>query len=56
MFAKVLSICDAYDVMITGRKYSKAKSQEDTFKEIIACSGTQFDKKIADKFIEALKE
>ncbi|KFZ26777.1 MAG: Cyclic di-GMP phosphodiesterase response regulator RpfG [Candidatus Izimaplasma bacterium HR2] len=56
LFAKILNIVDAYDVMITGRKYSKAVSKEEAIKEIIACSGTQFDKKIADKFIMSLKE
>ena len=56
LFAKILGVCDAYDVMITGRKYSKAVSKEEAIKEIIACSGTQFDKKIADKFIMSLKE
>jgi diguanylate cyclase (GGDEF)-like protein len=56
LFAKIVSICDAYDVMISGRKYSKAKSQEDAFKEIIKCSGTQFDEKIALKFMEAVSE
>ncbi len=56
LFAKVLSICDAYDVMITGRKYSIAKTQEAAFKEIRACSGTQFDEVIAKKFIEAVSE
>lgn len=56
LFAKILSVCDAYDVMITGRKYSKAISKEDAIKEIIHCSGTQFDKRVAEKFIMSLKE
>lgn len=56
LFAKIVSICDAYDVMVTGRKYSKIKSQEEAFKEIIRCSGTQFDEEIAKKFIEAVSE
>ncbi len=56
LFAKIVSICDAYDVMITGRKYSKAKTQGDAFKELIKCSGTQFDEEIAKKFMEAVLE
>lgn len=56
LFAKIVAICDAYDVMISGRKYSKPKTQEEAFKEIIKCSGTQFDEEIAKKFIEALSE
>ncbi len=42
--------------MISGRKYSKAMSQEDAIKEIIKYSGTQFDEKIAKVFIEMIKE
>ena len=42
--------------MISGRAYSKAKTQKAAFEEIIRCSGTQFDKEIALKFIEALSE
>lgn len=56
LFAKILAVCDAYDVMITGREYSKAITKEEAIKEIIACSGTQFDKEVADKFIESLNE
>lgn len=56
LFAKIISIVDAYDVMITGRKYSKAISKEAAIQEIRNCSGTQFDKEIADKFIEALNK
>ncbi len=56
LFAKIISIVDAYDVMISGRRYSAAMSKEKAIEEIIACSGTQFDKKIADIFIETLKE
>jgi len=54
LFAKILSICDAYDVMITGKKYCKAISKDEAIQEIRDCSGTQFDKKIADKFIATL--
>ena len=56
LFAKIVSICDAYDVMISGRKYSKALSQKEALEEISRCSGTQFDSKIAKLFIEMIKE
>ena len=56
LFAKILSICDSYDVMITGRKYSKQLSKNEAIDEIIRCRGTQFDESISDIFIEILKE
>ncbi|MBN2605171.1 MAG: diguanylate cyclase, partial [Bacilli bacterium] len=56
LFAKVIAICDAYDVMISGRKYSKAMSIEAALEEIILHSGTQFDEKIATVFVQMIQE
>lgn len=56
LFAKVLSVVDAYDVMVTGRKYSKKKSKLEAITEIKRCTGTQFDETVADSFITVLDE
>ncbi|MBU1020410.1 MAG: diguanylate cyclase, partial [Firmicutes bacterium] len=56
LFAKIISVCDAYDVMITGRKYSKAMTVEAALEEIIQCTGTQFDEKVSSVFIEMIQE
>ena len=45
------SIVDAYDVMINGRTYKKAVIKKEAIKELKKCSGTQFDPKLADIFI-----
>lgn len=53
LFARVISIVDTYDAMTNDRVYRKAISHEDTIKEILSCSGTQFDPEIVKAFIKA---
>ncbi len=56
LFARIIAICDAYDVMKHGRIYSKTKTTKEITEEIYRCSGTQFDPNISSKFIELLLE
>jgi len=53
LFARVISIVDTYDAMTNDRVYRKAISHEDSIKEILSCSGTQFDPKVVKAFIKA---
>ena len=41
--ARIMSIADAYDSITSERPYRKASSHRRAVKEIISCSGTQFD-------------
>jgi len=52
LFARVISIVDTYDAMTNDRVYRKAISHEDSMKEILSCSGTQFDPNIVKAFIK----
>lgn len=57
LLARIINVCDSYDVMTNTRVYNKkAKSKEDAIKELRRCSGTQFDPKIVDIFINILLE
>lgn len=56
LLSRIISVVDAYDAMINNRSYRKAKTVEEAKEEIIRCSGTQFDPKIASTFIEMLNE
>ena len=56
LYARIISIADAYDTMISGRVYQKGVSKEDAIKELERCSGTQFDPYLVSLFIEYLKE
>ena len=49
--SRIISIVDAYDVMTTGRAYKKAVTKKEAIKELKKCSGTQFDPKLVDIFI-----
>lgn len=57
LIARIVSVLDAYDAMTHDRHYRKAISKELAIKELISCSGTQFDPHIVDLFInKVLKE
>jgi putative nucleotidyltransferase with HDIG domain len=49
--ARIFSIADALDAMVSDRPYRKALSIEHARKEITRCSGTQFDPKVVDVFL-----
>ncbi|MGM0368710.1 MAG: PAS domain S-box protein, partial [Actinomycetota bacterium] len=49
--SRILSIIDAYDVMINGRVYKKPMSKAEAIKELKLFSGKQFDPNLVDIFI-----
>lgn len=51
MEARILTICDAYDAMVSQRPYRQPLSQEEALKELIKGSGDQFDKRLVEVFI-----
>ncbi|OEH86430.1 hypothetical protein BHU72_13510 [Desulfuribacillus stibiiarsenatis] len=53
--ARILSLVEAYEVMVAGRPYQEAMTHEQAMKEIIDCSGTQFDPHIVKKFIKVVE-
>jgi diguanylate cyclase (GGDEF)-like protein/PAS domain S-box-containing protein len=53
---RILSIVDAFDAMISDRPYRKALPVEEAIKEILRCSGSQFDPEYVDHFIEVIKD
>jgi putative nucleotidyltransferase with HDIG domain len=46
--ARVVACCDAFSAMITTRTYRKAMPLEAALAEVRACSGTQFDPRVAE--------
>jgi len=54
MLSRMLSIIDAYDVMISGRPYQDSMTEEEALKELQRCAGTQFDPELVDKFIQII--
>jgi diguanylate cyclase (GGDEF)-like protein/PAS domain S-box-containing protein len=43
LVSRIISVVDAYDVMIYGRPYKKALSKQEALEEIKRCAGSQFD-------------
>ena len=52
--ARIFSIVDSYDAMTSDRPYRKKMSRADALMEIKRCSGTQFDPKVVEVFIETI--
>lgn len=53
--ARMLSIADAYDAMLSDRVYRKGRSQEEAFAELQRCAGSQFDPVLVEHFIQRVK-
>lgn len=51
LFARIVAITDAYDVMTTGRPYRMAVSAEAALAELTRCTGTQFDPQLTRLFV-----
>ena len=50
--ARILTIADAYDAMVTDRVYRKGRSREAAFQELREFSGRQFDGALVERFID----
>lgn len=53
---RILAVCDSFDAMISKRAYKEPLSVEYAMGELEKNKGTQFDPKVADAFIELIKE
>ena len=53
--ARVVSVLDAYDTMrVAASRYRRTLSCEEAVREIIECSGSQFDPEVVSHFIQVL--
>jgi len=53
---RIFSIIDAYDAMISQRRYRESLAHEDAIAELKRRSGTQFDPDLVEKFIEIIQQ
>lgn len=56
LLSRILTIVDSFDVMRSGRPYKRAMSEEEIFKELERCSGSQFDPELIDVFLDILHD
>ncbi len=54
--ARVISIADAFDAMISTRYYSGSLTVEQAVEQLIQYRGTQFDADMVDVFVELIKD
>ncbi|MDP8219614.1 MAG: response regulator [Candidatus Theseobacter exili] len=54
--ARILAVADSYNAMTSNRPYRKALSQKIAIGELIKNKQIQFDQKVVDAFIKALKK
>jgi len=54
--SRIIAIADAFDTMITERNYKRTRTQVEAVEELQRFAGTQFDAKLVQAFVEALKK
>jgi diguanylate cyclase (GGDEF)-like protein len=54
--SRIISVCDAYDAMLSDRAYRSAMSTDDAIAELQRCAGTQFDPVVVTVFCEIMEE
>jgi HD-GYP domain-containing protein (c-di-GMP phosphodiesterase class II) len=52
---RIISILDAYDTMTNPRYYNIPKTKEDALRELVRCSGTQFQPELVKAFLEVIE-
>jgi HD-GYP domain-containing protein (c-di-GMP phosphodiesterase class II) len=55
VFARVISVADAFDSMTSDRSYRAARTIEDGIAELRRCAGSHFDPTLVDAFVTALE-
>ncbi|MEQ8174123.1 MAG: HD domain-containing phosphohydrolase [Syntrophomonadaceae bacterium] len=56
LLSRIISIIDAYDVMLYGRPYQECMNVQEALDEIKRCAGSQFDPYLASIAVEVLNE
>jgi response regulator RpfG family c-di-GMP phosphodiesterase len=54
--ARILTLADAFSVMVQGRVYSRSKTQAEAIAEVQKCSGSHFDPNVVQAFVGLLEE
>jgi response regulator RpfG family c-di-GMP phosphodiesterase len=53
LYARIITVADTYDAIISSRPYRSASSHEDAVAELMNCAGSQFDPRVVQAFVEA---
>ncbi|MBN1298346.1 MAG: diguanylate cyclase [Actinobacteria bacterium] len=55
IISRIVSIADAYDIMISGRPYKEPKSKDEAIIELKKFAGIQFDPELIKHFVEIIR-
>ncbi|HVJ64586.1 MAG TPA: HD domain-containing phosphohydrolase [Bdellovibrionota bacterium] len=50
-YSRIILVCDTFDAMTSTRIYRRQINLENTYEEILRCSGSQFDPSMAEEFV-----
>lgn len=56
LLSRIITVVDSHDVMVHDRPYHKAMSAAAAKEELLRCSGTQFDPRLVEAFLQTLEE
>lgn len=54
--ARILTIADSFDAMVSDRVYREGRSMEEAFAELRRCAGQQFDPELVEHFIASIQQ
>jgi HD-GYP domain-containing protein (c-di-GMP phosphodiesterase class II) len=56
LHARIMCVADSFDAMTSQRSYKQGMTMQEAVEELERCAGTQFDAKIVETFVRALKK
>ncbi len=56
LVARIIAVADTYDAMTSDRPYRKGLCKDIAVRELIDCSGTQFDPAVVEAFLQAYRK
>ena len=54
--ARIITLCDAFDAMTSNSSYKAAMSFEEAVEEVRSCTGTQFDPRVSQAFLDLVAQ
>jgi two-component system, cell cycle response regulator len=55
LISRIVTVCDAYDAIVTDRPYRAARDTSQAIAELRNCSGTQFDPEVVEALVSVLE-
>jgi len=54
--ARIITIADSYDTITSDRSYKKGRTADQALAELERCAGTQFDPRLVEAFVRAMRQ